>query len=257
MSCPLCERHRLVRDPFNRPCAPAPSPLRQCNRNVQHPTTTTHISHAPRLIASASGVEPVVSAASASMATQSIATQQSTSDLASAAAATLVPPPTASVFEPQLPDAGVLAAQGLVLALTVAAAGYWWLVVVPSERAALGRSKRLGPLDNYLRELERPETARERRLEVWFYSDWLRQRQERRERRQQRQQPGGGADGGDAPAASGTAEDPYDTTQPDDPNLLRPSALTPAPRFLSLDNPIVATAALLLLAAAVAGLQQH
>jgi hypothetical protein len=66
-------------------------------------------------------------------------------------------PPLVTSFEPQLPDASVLAAQGLVLALTVAAAGYWWLVVVPSERAALGRSKRLGALNSYLEELERPQ----------------------------------------------------------------------------------------------------
>ncbi|EFJ43316.1 hypothetical protein VOLCADRAFT_96592 [Volvox carteri f. nagariensis] len=79
------------------------------------------------------------------------------------ASATSLAPGT--TFDPQLPDTSVLAAQGFVLALTAVAAGYWWLVVVPSERAALGRSKRLGPLNTYLQELEGPEATQERCLD--------------------------------------------------------------------------------------------
>lgn len=73
-----------------------------------------------------------------------------------------VTPTAPSTFEPVLPETEVLAAQGLVLALTITAAIYWWLVVVPTERASLGRSKRMGPLDNYMQDLERPEASGER-----------------------------------------------------------------------------------------------
>ncbi len=85
-----------------------------------------------------------------------------------------------------------------------------------------------------------------RRLERWFYTDWLRQREERRRRRQEEQQP-----------TAQPADDPYGgAPPPEEPNLLRPTASTPTPRFLSLDNPIVATGALLLLAALASGLTQ-
>ncbi|PNH06813.1 hypothetical protein TSOC_006796 [Tetrabaena socialis] len=165
------------------------------------------------------------------------------------------------IFEPQLPDASILAAQSLVLVLTLVAAGYWWLVVVPSERAAVGRSKRLGTLATYLEELEQPEAAEQRRLERWFYSDWLRQREARQQRL--RQQRGGAA----APAAGaerleGAQTEPepdvyagLEGQRPDD-NLLRPTAATPTPRFFSLDNPIVATAALLGVVGLLASLQR-
>ncbi|KXZ54263.1 hypothetical protein GPECTOR_5g352 [Gonium pectorale] len=171
------------------------------------------------------------------------------------------------VFEPRAPDPGVLAAQAAVLVLTGAAAAYWWLVVVPSERAALGRSKRRGPVDSYLRELETPGAEQDRRLERWFYTDWLKRREDLRQRKQQR-----GAAAAPSPASAAEAPphqqasseaggaaappDPYDGRQPYNEDLLRPSVDTPTPRFFSLDNPIVATGALLLLAGLVSALQQ-
>lgn len=57
----------------------------------------------------------------------------------------------------------MLAAQVLVLLLTAGAGAYWWYVVVPTERAAVGRSKRLGALNNYLGELEAPQATQERK----------------------------------------------------------------------------------------------
>lgn len=61
----------------------------------------------------------------------------------------------------------------VVLAATGGAAWFWWAVLVPSERASVGRSKRMGALGQYLDDLENSEG---RSLERWFYTDWLRQR---------------------------------------------------------------------------------
>jgi hypothetical protein len=84
-----------------------------------------------------------------------------------------------------------------------------------------------------------------RRLERWFYTDWLRQREERRQRLQGKQ-------------SSAAANDEYDAL-PDasEGDLLKPAAETLTPRFLSLDNPIVATAALLALSGALAALSHR
>eukprot|EP00775_Hariotina_reticulata_P013732 gene13732-biopygen15658 len=80
-------------------------------------------------------------------------------------------------FEPQI-DAAALSAQLLVLAVTGGAAAYWWFAVVPSARRSLAKEKRLGPLNSYLLELQ-SSTADERRLERWFYTEWLQQLQRR------------------------------------------------------------------------------
>ena len=64
-------------------------------------------------------------------------------------AATRLPPArrplrTAAVgFQPQM-DPSVAAAQLAVLATTLGTAGYWWLVLVPSERVSLAKNKRKG-----------------------------------------------------------------------------------------------------------------
>lgn len=164
--------------------------------------------------------------------------------VAAAAAATAAA--TAPVtFEPRL-DAGVLATQAVVLALCASAAAYWWLVVVPSERAALARSKRRGEVGSYLEGLEQAGQAKERGLERWFYTEWLQTRQKKR------QQAAGGSTGTQAEAGEAGGSKPAEgtTAQPSD-NLLRPTVETPTPAFLSLDNPIVATAALIALAGGV------
>ena len=52
-------------------------------------------------------------------------------------------------FEPQM-DGSVLGAQLAVVGMSCGLAAYWWLVVVPSERAALAREKRKGDVGVYL-----------------------------------------------------------------------------------------------------------
>ena len=80
---------------------------------------------------------------------------------------------TKTKFDPQF-DPSSLVPLGTV----TASALYWWLVIVPSERAALSTSKRRGPLREYLEEL-RPSSAeddkgKDRSIERWFYSQYLR-----------------------------------------------------------------------------------
>lgn len=77
-----------------------------------------------------------------------------------------------AAFEPRA-DTGALVSMAVVLAATGGAAWFWWAVLVPSERASVGRSKRMGALGQYLDDLENSEG---RSLERWFYTDWLRQR---------------------------------------------------------------------------------
>lgn len=168
-------------------------------------------------------------------------------------------------FQPQLPDTSVLVAQGSVIVLSAAAAAYWWLVVVPTERAAVGRSKRMGALNTYLSELEQPEAVESRRLERWFYTDWLQQRQKRRDRLGRSvvapaaatstaastaagTEQGAGSGAGDTNEVPGATADQAYLQDPDPRvagDLLRPTVDTPTPRFLSLDNPLVATALLI------------
>jgi type II secretory pathway pseudopilin PulG len=80
-------------------------------------------------------------------------------------------------FEPHI-DAAALSAQLLVLAVTTGAAAYWWFAVVPTARRTLAKEKRLGTLNSYLLELQSSK-GEEHRLERWFYTDWLRQLQHR------------------------------------------------------------------------------
>lgn len=75
-------------------------------------------------------------------------------------------------FEPRF-DASAAASMGIVLLSVAASAAYWWGVVVPSERASLGRSKRRGAVKAYLDELQGDEG---RVAERWFYTDWLDQK---------------------------------------------------------------------------------
>ncbi len=87
-----------------------------------------------------------------------------------------VAPPT--TFEPHL-DSNVLASQLLVLAVTCGGALYWWLEVVPNARRRLAKEKRQGDVREMLEEIQqRPDN---RRLERWFYSDWLKQLERRQE----------------------------------------------------------------------------
>lgn len=76
-----------------------------------------------------------------------------------------------AAFEPHV-DSQALTAQLVVLSATAATAAYWWLSVVPSARRTLAKEKRAGPLNSYLTDLQ---SNPERRVERWFYTDWLQQ----------------------------------------------------------------------------------
>ncbi|CAG9460923.1 unnamed protein product [Pedinophyceae sp. YPF-701] len=156
----------------------------------------------------------------------------------------------AQTFEPRV-DTTVLGAQLAVLGLTAAAGAYWWYVVVPSERAVVGRSKRMGGIKEYLDDIEGDE---ERGLERWVYTDWLRQRQERANRRAasqaRRAMDAATARSEEVERASlaaenGGAEDEvpegYTTKDAPEESLLKPAYETPMPAFFSLDNPLVTT----------------
>lgn len=182
--------------------------------------------------------------------------------------ATASPISASAVFEPHM-DPAVLAAQLAVLLVSAMAAMYWWLVVVPSERAALARSKRRGGVGEYLSDLEQATDTGQRSLERWFYTDWLRKRVQKRaaispwaaanattagsvEAVAHGAKPDIGATAASKQAAeAGVGCDP--ATEPER-NLLRPTYETPTPAFLSLDNPIIAAAALIGAAAGVSAL---
>ncbi|KAF6266718.1 hypothetical protein COO60DRAFT_1473196 [Scenedesmus sp. NREL 46B-D3] len=80
-------------------------------------------------------------------------------------------------FSPHL-DSTVLGGQLLVLAITLGAAAYWWWSVVPSARRTLAKEKRSGPLNEYLVELQQNPG---KGVERWFYTDWLQQLQRRQQ----------------------------------------------------------------------------
>ena len=144
-----------------------------------------------------------------------------------------VPPEVldAAVFEARAPDASVLAALAVA---GVAPACYWWLVVVPSERRKLAREKRGGGVNEYLADLE-ASAPEQRQLEKWFYTDWLRKREDRRAR--------GRAQNGDLLGAASSAAFSEVASGAASEDEVDPGGAEPA--FLSLDNPLVATAVLL------------
>lgn len=134
-----------------------------------------------------------------------------------------------AVFEARAPDASVWAALAVA---SVAPGCYWWLVVVPSERRKLAREKRGGGVNEYLEGLE-ASGKDQRQLEKWFYTDWLRKREDKRERgRRARAAPSDGPPSDALTEAAIVEEDERDPGGAD-------------PDFVSLDNPLVATAVLL------------
>ncbi|KAF8072897.1 hypothetical protein HT031_000557 [Scenedesmus sp. PABB004] len=164
-------------------------------------------------------------------------------DAGSAVAAAAAAAP--AVFEPRV-DGAVLAAQLLVLAACGGAGLYWWFVLVPSARRTLARDKRTGELNEFLNELQ---ASRDRPLERWFYTDWLRQLERRQQLAAAAAAKRAGAGGGDpqqgaAPAPAPAPAPAGEAAEGDDRQ----------PAFWSLDNPIVATGAVLGGLAAVSAL---
>jgi hypothetical protein len=167
---------------------------------------------------------------------------------------TRVLPVDATTFEPRI-DPAVLASQLVVLATTAAAGCYWWLVVVPSERGSLARSKRRGPLNEYLDGLE-SDTSRG--PERWFYSEWLGKRSARRSAVAQSTATAQAdkATSDAQPQEAGLMEPPLKEPTPN-PDLMQPAFNSPTPSFWSLDNPIMATMVGLGACAAVAAVVSH
>jgi hypothetical protein len=166
-------------------------------------------------------------------------------------------------------DAQALSAQLVVLTVTASTALYWWYSVVPSARRTLAKEKRSGLLSEYLQDLQQNPN---KPVEQWFYTDWLRQL----ERRQQMAKAAAAkrAAAGAAGPASGLPQQSavqgqtellpqqaqHSAVSEDDNKQVssRQDDIASAeaeddkqPSFWSLDNPILATAAMLTAAALV------
>jgi len=167
-----------------------------------------------------------------------------------------------AAFEAQPPPLGTSVA---VLGSTAGVMGYWWLVLVPSERRDLAKNKNKGGLNDYLDDLEKTAVS-ERKLEKWFYAEWL----ERRARVQRIASANATkrmaaaqatADGQAATAtAIATEADASDIEAAQDAQELAKARereienAIPMPSFFSLDNPIIIALALALFGAAFGGL---
>jgi hypothetical protein len=172
------------------------------------------------------------------------------------------------LLEPVQVDAQALSAQLVVLTVTGSTALYWWYSVVPSARRTLAKEKRSGPLSEYLQDLQQNPN---KPVERWFYTDWLRQL----ERRQQMAKAAA-AKHAAAGAAGPASSMPQQVSMQGQTELLPQQAqqgavsqddikqassmqdVAPAeadddkqPSFWSLDNPILATVAMLTAAALV------
>ena len=181
-------------------------------------------------------------------------------------------------FEPHV-DRNVLYAQLVVLAVTVGAAGYWWWTLVPTLRQNLAKEKRQGTLNKYLVDLQQND---EKKLERWFYTDWLNQLQRKQDlaqraaakraavmaepgaQQQQQQQQEGAATAEREPSGLGTeamqsrvieaSENPGNSQMPPRKEQQQQEDGDKEPFFWSLDNPIIATAAGLAVIAVVSSL---
>ena len=92
-----------------------------------------------------------------------------------AAAATAAAATPATEFGPDFAQA---APTLFVLAVTAALGWVWWFQVVPQQRVELSKSKRKGPIKEYLDDLDISDSS-ERGVERWFFTDWLRARKRR------------------------------------------------------------------------------
>jgi hypothetical protein len=179
-------------------------------------------------------------------------------------------PPATYDFSPHV-DSTVLGGQLLVLAITIGAAAYWWWSVVPSARRTLAKEKRAGPLNEYLVELQQnPDKGVER----WFYTDWLQQLQRRQQLAAQAAAKRAAATAGvqattanaastatptagaamagqqqqaasDLGSATGSEQQQQQQQQPRLPPPTEEPYVDKEPNFWSLDNPLLATAAML------------
>lgn len=165
-------------------------------------------------------------------------------DIPPAHAQEISPPPSSTGvkrFEPRI-DTSALVSESITILVIGASAAYWWLVIVPSERAALASSKRSGPVRKYLEEL-RPAangdgdgagspSTEDRSIERWFYTDYMKQPWFKTPKQVEQTPEDVSSDRGRG--VEGWRE------------LLKPTISTPTPKFWSLDNPIVASLALIM-----------
>lgn len=130
-------------------------------------------------------------------------------------------------FEAQPPALGPTFA---VFLSTFGVAAYWWLVLVPSERRDLAKNKNKGGLNKYLDELYYTDDS-ERKLEKWFYSEWLERRA--RVRKMSKKAKEENAESGVATLTKDEQEEMEMAIEREIENA------APTPNFLSLDNPII------------------
>lgn len=152
------------------------------------------------------------------------------------------PPLPTTTFEPRA-DPNATTGAALVLTVVAAAALYWWNGVVPAARRSLAADKRKGDAAAYLERLQQDAARGERKAEAWFYTDWLRKlakRQEMARRAEARRR------GEEVEPLAAASEERGANANADGEDR--------EPFFLSLDNPLVATAAALAAFSAVASL---
>lgn len=73
-------------------------------------------------------------------------------------------------YVPSPMDTSVLTAQLEVLGAVGVMVIYWWYVLVPNARVNLAVNKKKGNLAQYLQELKQDDS---RPIERWFYTNWL------------------------------------------------------------------------------------
>ena len=76
-----------------------------------------------------------------------------------------------TTYVPSAMDPSMLAADAVVLGSVACVGAYWWFGVVPDARVRLARNKRSGALRTYLEDLREDD---DRKLERWFFDEWLR-----------------------------------------------------------------------------------
>jgi len=138
-------------------------------------------------------------------------------------------------FEAQAPPLGPTLALFLS---TVGPAAYWWLVLVPSERRDLAKNKNKGGLNEYLDELYFSDDG-ERKLEKWFYTEWLERRARVRKLTKKAK-----TDGELSSVATLTKEEEEEAEKAIEREI---ENAAPTPNFLSPDNPIIVGISLALL----------
>mmetsp|Transcript_32216 Transcript_32216/g.79046 ORF Transcript_32216/g.79046 Transcript_32216/m.79046 type:complete len:221 (-) Transcript_32216:10-672(-) len=151
---------------------------------------------------------------------------------------------TDMVFEPQAPPLGSIVSMIGIFSL----AGYWWLVFVPSERRDLAANKNKGGLNGYLDKLNESPDG-ERKLEKWFYTEWLQRRRSQQTMLLAKAKSQSESSGESFEAVLARLHEEEIAA-----NIERSKAM---PSFLSADNPVLVAGALAVFGALVAAGGKH